>query len=406
MAMKSNLSAKEQLAVIKEKCDNLISEEDLFRKLEKSLKEKKPLKIKYGADPSAPDLHLGHTVVIQKLKAFQDLGHEVIFLIGDFTAMIGDPSGKSKTRKPLTREQVIENSKTYQSQIFKILDGKKTKIVYNSDWFGKMLFSQIIDIASRYTIARLLERDDFSKRYKNNIPITILELLYPLVQGYDSVVLNSDVEIGGSDQTFNMLVGRDLQREYGQEPQVTLSMPILEGTDGVQKMSKSLGNYIGISEPPKDIFGKVMSVSDELMYRYYQLLTDMSVKQVEELRNDVTEGKQHPKDVKKRLAHMITKRFSSGEEADKAAESFDSVFSKRENPEDIKDIYYSDSKVWIVQVLKDAQFVSSTSEAKRLISQGAVKIDSEKVTDDSAEIPVNGQILKCGKRQFARLVKK
>jgi len=403
--MTNELSAKEQLSLLLDKCEAVISEEELLKKLEESKKEKRPLKIKYGADPSAPDIHLGHTVVIQKLKTFQDLGHEVVFLIGDFTAMIGDPSGRSKTRVPLTKEQILANAKTYQEQIFKILDKKKTRIVYNSDWLGKMTFSDVINLASRYTVARMLERDDFSKRYKNNSPITILEFLYPLVQGYDSVVINADVEMGGTDQTFNMLVGRDIQREYGQMPQVVMTMPILEGTDGVQKMSKSLGNYIGITEDASAIYGKLMSISDELMFNYYKLLTEMTGEDVEGLKKDISEGMKHPMDAKKKLAFLLTEKFHNKEKAEAAEEHFKKVFSQRENPEEISEITYDQEKVWIIQILKDAGFVSSASEARRIISQGGVKVNDEKISSHSAEIPVNGQILRCGKRNFIRLKK-
>ncbi|MBN1521553.1 MAG: tyrosine--tRNA ligase [Candidatus Aureabacteria bacterium] len=404
--MKSGLPAKEQLKILVDKCEAVISEEELYKKLEVSVKKKKPLIIKYGADPSAPDIHLGHTVVIQKLRSFQDLGHQIVFLIGDFTAMIGDPSGRSRTRKPLTKEQVMENARTYQDQIFKILDRKKTKVVYNSDWLDKMSFSDIISLASRYTVARMLERDDFSKRYSSGSPITILEFLYPLIQGYDSVVIDTDVEMGGTDQTFNMLVGRDIQREYGKHPQVVMSMPILEGTDGVQKMSKSLGNYIGITEAPDDIFGKIMSISDDLMMRYFSLLTESTGEDIKSLKQAIKAGKRHPMDAKKELAYILTKRFHGEEKAEKATKHFEKVFSKRENPENIQEMEYSEKTIWIVKVLRDAGFVSSASEARRLISQGGVKVGDEKLLDPQAEIPVEGQIIRCGKRNFLRLKKK
>ncbi|MCK5591851.1 MAG: tyrosine--tRNA ligase, partial [Candidatus Pacebacteria bacterium] len=364
-----------------EKTESVYSSSELLKKLECSEREMRPLKIKYGADPSAPDIHLGHTVVIQKLKTFQDLGHEIIFLIGDFTAMIGDPTGRSKTRPSLTKEQVAENAKTYQEQIFKILDKDKTKVVYNSDWLGKMTFTDVISLTSRYTVARMLERDDFSKRYKSNIPITVLEFLYPLIQGYDSVAINADVELGGTDQTFNMLVGRDIQREYGGSPQVVMTMPILEGTDGVQKMSKSLGNYVGITEKAEDMYGKVMSISDELMFRYYLLLSDKRKEDIDSMKNAVDSNITHPMDIKKDLAFYITKRFHGTSGAISGANHFKKVFSKREDPEDIRKIEYTEKEVWIIKILKDAGFVSSTSEARRLISQGGVKLDNEKITD-------------------------
>ena len=388
-----------------EKCEAVISEEELLKKLEVSQKEKRPLKIKFGADPSAPDIHLGHTVIIQKLKTFQDLGHEIHFLIGDFTAMIGDPTGRSKTRKPLTREQVMENAKTYQEQIFKILNRDKTKVVYNSDWLNGMVFSDIIGLVSRYTVARMLERDDFSKRYKNNVPITMLEFLYPLVQAYDSVIIKADVEIGGTDQTFNMLVGRDIQREYGQAPQVVISMPILEGTDGVQKMSKSLGNYIGITEKAGDIYGKVMSISDDLMFNYFRLLTDIGNEELSALKSAMTSGKRHPMDIKKELAFNLVQKFHDKPAAQEAASHFEQVFSRRENPEEIREALYSEEKVGIIRILKEAGFVASASEARRLIAQGGVKVDNEKIMDHAAEIPVKGQIVRCGKRNFIRIQK-
>ena len=400
------LPPEEQLSIIKEKTVDIISEEELLNKLKQSFSEKKPLRIKYGADPSAPDIHLGHTVVLKKLRVFQELGHKIIFIIGDFTAMIGDPTGRSKTRKPLSKEQVEENAKTYKNQIFKILDEARTEVVYNSQWLEKMKFSDVLNLSSRYTVARMLERDDFSKRFKEGHAITILEFLYPLIQGYDSVYLKSDVELGGTDQTFNMLVGRDLQRDFGLDPQIVISMPILEGLDGKMKMSKSYGNYIGVNENPIDIYGKVMSVSDELMFRYLELLTNIKLEELNKLKKEVAEGKVHPMDVKKKLAFDITKEFAGDENAEKAKTYFEKVVSGKQLPESINVLEYDKDKVWIVDILKDAGFVKSSGEAKRLIRQGAVKIDGAKMLDEHKEVEIkNEMIIKCGKRNYIKIKK-
>ena len=325
-----------QLSIIKSGAAELISEEELLRKFKKSLKTGRPLRIKAGFDPTAPDLHLGHTVLIQKIRQFQELGHHIIFLIGDFTGMIGDPTGKSETRKPLTKEDVARNAETYKAQIFKILDEKKTEVVFNSSWMNNLSVSDLIILASKYTVARMLERDDFKKRYSGNRPIAIHEFLYPLIQGYDSVVLNADVELGGTDQKFNLLVGRELQREFGQEPQVVITMPLLEGLDGTNKMSKSLGNYVGITEPPGEIFGKIMSVSDELMLRYYELLSSISNTEIEALKDGLKKGTAHPKDAKSNLAKEIVARFHGKDAAVKAASEFDKVFKSKGLPEAIE----------------------------------------------------------------------
>ena len=335
------LKPEEQLEQIRRGSEEIISEEELLKKLTKSYETNTPLRIKAGFDPTAPDLHLGHTVLIQKLKHFQDLGHQVLFLIGDFTGMIGDPSGKNETRRALTKEEVLANAETYKEQVFKILDPEKTEVVFNSTWMEKMSSSDMIKLASQYTVARMLERDDFTKRYKDNRPISIHEFIYPLVQGYDSVALKSDVELGGTDQKFNLLVGRDLQRAYNMAPQIALTMPILEGLDGVQKMSKSLNNYIGIAESPKDMFGKVMSISDELMFRYYLLLSDKSLAEIDELKKAVSDGSKHPMEAKKELAMEIVERFHSAEAAKEAREGFEQVFSKRENPDDMPEFAMS-----------------------------------------------------------------
>jgi len=399
-----------QLNIIKENTVNLISEEELSAKIKNSLSLNKPLIVKFGADPTAPDIHLGHTVVLNKLRQFQELGHVVHFIIGDFTAAIGDPSGKSETRKPLSREQVLANSKTYQEQIFKVLYRDKTEIIFNSKWFDTMNFRDVIQLSAKYSVARMLERDDFSKRYKSGQSISIVEFLYPLIQGYDSVMLKSDIELGGTDQTFNLLVGRDLQREYGQKEQVIITMPILEGTDGVQKMSKSLGNYIGITESPKDIFGKIMSISDDLMLRYYRLLTTRTASEIDIMESDMKSGKLHPMKLKIALAKEIVARFHSQDDAQSAENEFVSVFSKGNLPDDIKiikvaDLNLSDGKIKAVTLLYDIGLTSSTSDSRRMIQQGAVECNGEKVTDINALIvPENEMILKVGKRRFAKIV--
>lgn len=399
------LEPEQQMEQIKRGTEEIISEEDLLKKLRKSYEEDKPLRIKAGFDPTAPDLHLGHTVLIQKLKHFQDLGHQVVFLIGDFTGMIGDPTGKSETRKALTKEQVLANAETYKEQVFKILDPEKTEVAFNSTWMEPMTSSDMIKLASHYTVARMLERDDFSKRYASNRPISIHEFLYPLVQGYDSVALRSDVELGGTDQKFNLLVGRDLQRANGQVPQVALTMPILEGLDGVNKMSKSLNNYIGISEAPADMFGKMMSISDELMFRYYLLLSDKSLADIDTLKNAVADGSKHPMEAKKELACEIITRFHSAKEAQEARDNFEKVFSQRENPDDmvVREIT-SDDK--LVDVIAALDFAPSKSEARRTAKAGGVHIDNEKIEDIDKTLDKGEYVLKVGKRRFARLIVK
>ncbi len=395
-------SIDEALSIIKRGAEEILPESELIEKLKKD----KPLRIKAGFDPTAPDLHLGHTVLINKLKQFQDLGHEIIFLIGDFTGMIGDPTGKSATRPPLTPEQVTENAKTYQAQIFKILDPKKTRIEFNSNWMDKMNAADIIKLASSLTVARMLERDDFSKRYSANQPIAIHEFLYPLIQGYDSVALQSDVELGGTDQKFNLLMGRELQKQAGQEQQVVLMMPILEGLDGVQKMSKSLGNYIGVDDKPDDMFGKIMSISDELMWRYFELLSFRPMSDIEQFKKDVEQGA-NPRDIKFKLADEIIERFHSKEAADKARESFIARFQKGAMPDDMPELSLKteNGEIPIANLLKDAGLTGGTSEAMRMIKQGAVKIDGEKVLDKSLKIQAGTQsVYQVGKRKFARVV--
>lgn len=359
------------------------------------------MRVKAGFDPTAPDLHLGHTVLIRKLKDFQDLGHQVLLLIGDFTGMIGDPTGKNETRKPLTAEEVRKNASTYTSQAFKILDEKKTEVVFNSEWMGRLGSVDMINLASRYTVARMLERDDFQKRYSEGRPIAIHEFIYPLIQGYDSVVLKADIELGGTDQLFNLLVGRELQREMGQEPQVVITTPLLEGTDGVQKMSKSLGNYIGITEPPGEIFGKVMSISDELMMKYYELLSSAPAERTGEIRA----GKVHPRDAKESLAKELTARYWGEAEADKAAADFRALFSRKETPEDIEAVEIVNyPNRGILTAMKCAGLAETTSEARRLVEQGGVRVDGSKVTDWKMELPAGKEVLiQVGKRFFRKV---
>ncbi|TCV84345.1 tyrosyl-tRNA synthetase [Methylomonas methanica] len=392
---------QETLAQLRYGAEEILLESDLVKKLE----ENRPLTIKAGFDPTAPDLHLGHTVLINKLKQFQDAGHNVQFLIGDFTAMIGDPTGKNVTRKPLSREEVVENAKTYQAQVFKILDPDKTEIKFNSAWMGVMTSAELIQLAARNTVARMLERDDFSKRYKGGQPIAIHEFLYPLIQGYDSVVMKADVELGGTDQKFNLLMGRQLQEGYGQKPQVVLTMPILEGLDGVQKMSKSLNNYIGIADAPDDMFGKIMSISDELMWRYFKLLSFKPMTEIEGWRT-ACEGGENPRNYKVALAQEIVARFHGLLAAKTALENFEARFQRGALPEDIEDVQIKadDQGMPIANVLKNAGLVESTSEALRLIKQGGVKIDGEKLEDPKAVIlPPAKHVYQVGKRKFARI---
>ena len=414
-------SVSAQLALIKQGCQEIIREEELKERLEKSLASGKPLRVKAGFDPTAPDLHLGHTVLIQKLKHFQDLGHQVIFLIGDFTGLIGDPSGKSETRPPLTEEEVKANAATYERQIYKILDPEKTVIDFNSRWMKPLQAQDVIRLAARYTVARMLERDDFHKRYTSQTPISIHEFLYPLIQGYDSVALEADVELGGTDQKFNLLVGRDLQREYGQTPQVVLTMPLLEGLDGVQKMSKSLGNYVGIDEPAKEMFGKLMSISDNLMLRYYELLTDITPNELSNLKNDLAEGKKHPRQVKEDLAKEIVTRYHSAAAAEHEAREFIRVLREKEVPEDIEEIIIKKGDIPTIRfqtlpaekgididlpyLLVTTGTAATTSEARRLINQGGVQVDGEKVTEMKIKLsPAELRILKVGKRRFKKVM--
>ena len=391
------MTKDETLAIIQRGADEILPLEELKKKLEKN----KPLRVKLGMDPTAPDLHLGHTVVINKMKQLQDLGHEIIFLIGDFTGMIGDPTGKNVTRKPLTKADVLENAKSYEDQVFKILDKDKTRIAFNSEWMGKMSSSEMISLASKQTVARMLERDDFSKRYKGGQAISIHEFLYPLVQGYDSVALRADIELGGSDQKFNLLVGRELQKQTDMEPQVILTMPILEGLDGVQKMSKSLGNYIGIDEDPDSMFGKIMSISDDLMWRYLELLSFESLETIESWKKEVEDG-ENPRNVKFRLAEEIVTRFHDKDQALKAQQNFIDRFAKNQIPDEMDEFSFSKG-IKVANLLKDSNLVSSTSEAFRMIKQGAVKIDGEKLTDKDLALDEGTLVFQVGKRKFARV---
>jgi tyrosyl-tRNA synthetase len=392
---------EESLSIIRRGAEEILVEDELIKKLKKG----RPLKIKAGFDPTAPDLHLGHTVLINKLRQFQDLGHEILFLIGDFTGMIGDPTGKSATRPPLTREEVKENAESYCDQVFKILEPSKTKVVFNSEWMGKLDASELIQLSACHTVARMLERDDFSKRYKNGQPIAIHEFLYPLIQGYDSVALKADVELGGTDQKFNLLMGRHLQEINNQEPQVVLTMPILEGLDGVQKMSKSLGNYIGITDPADEMFGKIMSVSDELMWRYFELLSFRPMSEIEGFKQEIADGK-NPRDIKFLLGEELVARFHSQVEARNAREQFVARFQKGAMPDEIdeKSISAPEGEIGIANLLKEAGLTPSTSEAMRMIKQGAVKIDGERVEDSRMRLAAgSSHVYQVGKRRFAKV---
>jgi tyrosyl-tRNA synthetase len=396
-------TAAEQFEALKRGTVEVLLEQDLRKKLERG----RPLRIKAGFDPTAPDLHLGHTVLLTKLRQFQDLGHEALFLIGDFTGMIGDPTGKSATRKPLTRDEVIENARSYEQQIFKLLDPEKTLVMFNSSWMNEMGAAELIQLAAKHTVARMLERDDFSKRYAAGQAIAIHEFLYPLIQGYDSVAMRADVELGGTDQKFNLLVGRQLQEAYGQEPQVVMTMPILEGLDGVQKMSKSLGNYVGIDEPPSEMFGKVMSVSDGLMWRYFELLSlDVSPAEQARMRAAAEAGEANPRDIKVQLALELVRRYHSPAAARAALEDFELRFRQRALPEDMPErrVEAPGGKLLIGNLLKAADLTTSTSEAMRMISQGAVRIDGDRIEDTHLEVAAGTtHVYQVGKRKFARV---
>ena len=396
----------EQIELLSRGVVDLVSREELEKKLAQSVASGVPLRVKAGFDPTAPDLHLGHTVLIQKLKHFQDLGHQVLFLIGDFTGMIGDPTGKSETRKPLTREEVAKNAETYKAQIFKILDPARTEVVFNSAWLSQLSSHDFIRLASQLTVARMLERDDFKRRFEAQQPISIHEFLYPLIQGYDSVALKADVELGGTDQLFNLLMGRELQRAAGQPPQVVLTMPLLEGLDGVNKMSKSLGNYIGVSDSADDIYGKVMSIPDQLMFRYYELLSDLPASRIKRLRERLNTGEAHPKEIKKSLALELTCRYQGQDEGERAEENFERVFTRHGLPDDLPELTLAagGEALWLPKLLVDAGLVAGTGEARRLIRQQAVTIDGGKIESEEHTVPAQGEVLiKVGKRRFCKV---
>lgn len=401
---------EEQLKILKAGTVDFISEDELLKKLKKSYEQKKPLLVKFGADPTRSDLHLGHTVVLNKLRQFQQLGHTVQFLIGDFTAMIGDPTGRNETRPPLSAEQIAENAKTYADQVFRILDPDKTVTVYNSHWFSKLTPADFIRLTAQYTVARILERDDFTKRFKAGTPISLHEFLYPLCQGYDSVFLKSDVELGGTDQKFNLLVGRELQKAYGQsEQQCVVTSPILEGLDGVQKMSKSLDNYISVVDTPKDMFGKTMRVSDELMIRYYLLLTDLTSDQVIKLQSEIQSGVVHPRQAKVELAKKFITRFHSAEAAIKAEEEFNRIFVEKGLPDEVPEatVPAATELVWICHLMNQVGLVASASEGKRLVQQKAVEIDGQKILDDKFKLELKSGtsfVIKAGKKKFAKVI--
>ncbi len=411
----SSRTLDEQMKILSRGVVEIIPEEKLKEKLKKSIAWGKPLKIKFGADPSAPDIHLGHTVPLRKLRQFQELGHEIYFLIGDFTGMIGDPTGKSQTRKRLTREEILKNAETYRSQIFKILDPEKTRVVFNSDWCSKMSFGDVLELTAHYTVARLLEREDFSRRYKDGKPISMIEFMYPLIQGYDSVVLNADVEIGGTDQKFNLLVGRDLQGEYGQEEQIVLTLPLLEGTDGVNKMSKSLGNYIGISELPGQIFGKIMSIPDNMIIKYFELLTDVPMETIKKYAESMKQGR-NPREFKVILAETIVSDYYSEEEAQNALIEFERVFKDKGIPDEIEEFPLG-REMKLIEILVESGTVPSKSEVRRLLNQNAVSLMPHPGDSDQNSISTlknenelfypgkhpKGLIIKVGKRKFLRV---
>ena len=402
------LPLNEQMDLIKRGAHEIIPEDELVKKIEKSIKEEKPLKIKLGCDPRRPDLHLGHSVVLRKLGQFQQLGHQAILIIGDFTGMIGDPSGRNVTRPSLSLEETRKNGASYLEQASKILNKEKTKIVYNSEWLSKMSFEDVIKLSSKYTVARMIERDDFTKRFKSGEPISLHEFLYPLAQAMDSVAISSDVELGGTDQKFNLLVGRDIQREFGMEPQVILTMPLIVGTDGIEKMSKSYNNYIGISDSPQEIFGKTLSIPDSLIYNYYELATDISNEELFDLRKQLNDQQVNPRDLKRKLAKIIVKMYHSENAAVEAEAEFDKIFIRKEIPDEIPEIILDkgETEIGILELLVKVNFASSKGEARRLVVQGGVTIDGNKVDDISANIALDKElILKVGKRKFIKLKK-
>lgn len=398
------MTIDEQLDFLTARHVDLFSADELKKKLELAAREGRGLRIKYGADPSAPDIHLGHVVGLNKLREFQEMGHTVVFIIGDFTGMIGDPSGKSVTRPALSREQVLENAESYKRQVFKILDPEKTEIRFNSEWLGEMKFEDVIRLSAHVTVAQLLARDDFSKRYGANQPISLVEFLYPLVQAYDSVMVEADLELGGTDQLFNLLLGRELQKVYGQHPQAVMTLPLIEGLDGVQKMSKSLGNYVGVEESPKEMFGKLMSVSDELMWKYFLYILCRQPAEIESVQARVASGELHPRAVKDELGRCVVDRFHGAGEGQKASEEFARIFAKKELPQDLPELKLPAEEIGLIRLVVEAGFAPSNGEARRLIQQGGVRINDEQISDVKAVvIPEEGMILKVGKRKFARI---
>ncbi|PJA96590.1 MAG: tyrosine--tRNA ligase [Ignavibacteriales bacterium CG_4_9_14_3_um_filter_34_10] len=394
----------EQMDLIKRGTIEIIPEDDLLRKLEKSFKEIKPLNIKLGCDPTRPDLHLGHSVVLRKLSQFQTLGHKAILIIGDFTSLIGDPSGRNTTRPPLSPEEIAENAKSYFEQASKILNRETLKIVYNSDWLGKMSFADVIKLSSKYTVARMLERDDFTKRFKEGIPISMHEILYPLAQAMDSVAIKSDVELGGTDQKFNLLVGRDIQREHGIDPQVILTMPLLVGTDGIEKMSKSYNNYIGIDDSPKDMFGKTLSIPDNIIFNYFELATDISKNELDEIKTFLSNKENNPRDIKRKLAKKFVEMYHNKDAAINAEEEFDRIFIQKGLPDEIPELKFDIELMPILELIVKVGFAPSNNEARRLVKQGGVSVDGEKVTDLNFIVYFDKEkILKVGKRNFIKL---
>jgi tyrosyl-tRNA synthetase len=399
------MNIEEQLDFLSARTVDFFSRDELKKKLEKAASEGRGLRIKYGADPSAPDIHLGHVVGLNKLREFQDAGHTVVFLIGDFTGMIGDPSGRSQTRKPLTSEQVAVNAQSYQDQVFKILDPEKTEVRFNSEWCGKMKFEDVIRLSAHVTVAQMLARDDFSKRYAANQPISVVEFLYPLVQAYDSVMLEADVELGGTDQLFNLLLGRELQKVMGQEPQCVMTLPLIEGLDGVQKMSKSLNNYVGVDENPRDMYGKLMSVPDDLMWKYFEYILCWPKEKVQETHAKVASGELHPRAVKDMLGQEVVARFIGEAEAKNASEEFTRIFAQKELPDEIPEVVVPAEEIGLLALMVQAGLCKSNGDARRLVIQGAVKINDEKVDDPRMQVvPEDGMIIRSGKRGFAKVV--
>ncbi len=402
------LSPEEQVRAIKRGIEELIPEDEMLRKLERAMKENRPLRVKQGFDPTAPDVHLGHTIGLRKLRQFQELGHRVVLIIGDYTGMVGDPSGLSETRNQLDHDTVMKNAKSYEEQFFRIVGREQTEVHFNGEWFSKMSFKDVMGLAGRVTVARLLERDDFALRYSNKLPISLHEMYYPLMQAYDSVAVKADVELGGTEQKFNLIMGRHIQQMFGQEPQIVLTLPILEGIDGVQRMSKSIGNYVGVTEEPAQMFGKIMSIPDTLVVRYFRLVTDAPVEEVDEKERTLAAGSVNPRDVKSELAATIVKMYHGEAAAVRAREEFDRVFSHKGLPDDIPvvEVRTDGEKLWVVTLLRDSGLVSSSSDARRLLKQGAVEVDGVKVCDEAAQVslPRDKEVLvKVGKRRFARV---